>query len=129
MKDGTALKKLVKLLGSRAAYRKDKGAPGAAGRAVASAEFQRLRPLVEAAKAARDARYRELLQDPKYRELVAEHDALRKELQEAGSQSRRYAITAGKDMGLFFSVAAEGDTWPEVLEQLEKKKAEGRLPV
>lgn len=121
MNSKQALAKLQKILGPRAAYRTIQSAPDAAERDEARAlAKERGRERAEA-KEAMEARRALLLQDPEYRALVAKYQALNTEATELFSRSCSYRIRAGKNMGLFFEVLAEGDTWDEVFEKLKAK--------
>lgn len=120
--------RLKTLLGPRAMWETKMTNPDAHGRAEWSEKADALKVESDAADAARKARYEKLMQDPEYIELAAKATAVKRQYNNARSMARAYPISAGNSMaGLFFSVLAQGDTWPEVFKILEAKKAAGRL--
>lgn len=126
MKVATAQKKLLKLLGDRAAYRVDRRAPSKDEREAARARGPELRAAAKAAQEAMEARRREILKDPEYLRLRAEYEAAEKASKDNGAITRWYPITVGLNRGLFFEVKADGDTWAEVFEKIEADRAKGR---
>lgn len=116
-----ALAKLRKLLGPRAMYEIRERAPSADERFAIRAALREKVPERNAAKEAMDARRRELLQDPEYRQMVERYQALASEVDRMTSITHSYRISVGKNLGLCFEIAAQGDTWGDVFEKLEAK--------
>lgn len=112
--------RIAKLLGTRAAWRINKGATDAEGRKAAREELPELNRIKEAAKLAMEARRAELLQDPEYRRLVEQYRGAREASERRFVRSTRCPISVGVAGDLFFTVKAEGDTWDEVLDKLER---------
>ena len=118
-----ALKKLQKLLGKDLGYRVNDKAPNAEKRAEAQRALDALLPLRDAARDARDKRYRLILDsDVEYQRLSEEARRLRKEADELSGLTRWFKITVGVSRGMFFEIKAEGDSWEEILEKLGGKK-------
>lgn len=115
MNQTQAIAKLRKTLGEKFAYRVDKSAPNAEQRDAIRVRYEAAKRIAEEADAKRKARYLELLQDPVYVQLkkAAEDTKAAAEKASVGLHQRR--ITVGIDLGLFFSVKAEGDNWAEVV--------------
>lgn len=115
MNQSQAIAKLRKILGPKFGFRVDKTALDADGRAKASAEVKRLNEKKATVSEAMEARRAELLRDPVYQALRAEHaelDALRSKALHAAHSKR---ITVGTIGEMFFSVRADGDNWDEVV--------------
>jgi hypothetical protein len=124
MERTTALRKLRKLIGPNFGYRYNPHAPDAVERAEAREQLIAAEADKEATeKASRDYREALLKGDPQYQELRAAADAARKRAGELRGRSMHYKITVGTTSDLFFSVHAEGDNWPDVIAQVEAKKA------
>jgi hypothetical protein len=120
-----AIAKLRKVIGDRLAYRIDKGALTGDEREAARQALTDATEAHIAAKAARDARFAELLAgDALYQDLKAKAQAANDAMEMARSLRMRRHITVGRDSGMFFSVEAEGDNWAEVVEKVCKTKAE-----
>lgn len=123
MNQTQAIAKLRKLLGSKLGYRIDKDAPDAEQREKIREAWQAAKQIADAAEAARDARYKELLQDARYQELKAAAIDTKKAAEMARSGMYRKRITVGRVTGPFFSIDADGDNWDEVVETVANKKA------
>ena len=115
MNQAQAITKLRKVIGAKLAYRTDKGAPDADGRAAIRAEWIVAKQVADQAEAARKARYEELLKDPEYQRLKAVAVAANKAAENKRAGLLRHRITVGRDQGFCFSVVAEGDNWDEVV--------------
>lgn len=122
MNQQQGIAKLKKLLGNRAHYELDERAPKEAQREEYRKQREILRVEAEQAKAKRDARYRELLSDPLYKQLHAEHAAVQKAFEEARWRSTWFRLIVGTHDGLGFYVRASGDNWADVIGKLEAKK-------
>ena len=119
---------LKRLLGKNARYRYDEKAPSASERAQAEAKLPALIAARNAAKEKLDARYKELVSDPLYRELSAEHKRLSNACSDTSHRARHhFRVTLGtvnSVAGLsFFHVDAQGDNWADVIAKLKAKKA------
>lgn len=85
---------------------------------------KRLQRSFRAAMLDRDCKYireRILAASPAYQTARAEADAVRRDI-DAHNVTPYYKFTVGLDMGWAFEVRASGDTWEEVLDQLQQKK-------
>jgi hypothetical protein len=124
MDRATAVKRLGKILGKNAGYRIDPKAPSPEEREKATVELPALTAAKQAAMAARDKRYNELLAgDAEYQRLKAEaKQASDAAAHSSGVRSHR-KITVGVSRGIFFEVKAEGDSWEEIFQKLEERKA------
>jgi hypothetical protein len=124
MERAAAIKRLGKILGKDAGYRIDPKAPSPEQRAQAQAELPALIAAKQAAMAARDKRYNELLAgDAEYQRLKAEaKQASEAAAHTSGVRSHR-KIMVGVSRGIFFEVKAEGDSWEEIFQKLEERKA------
>ena len=123
MERSVAIKKLGKLLGKSLGYRINDKAPTQEQREAARAE---LRPAIDernSLKEKKDARYRALLAaDAEYQSLRAAYRAASERVNRLGSSTRHYKITVGISNSIFFEVKAEGDSWEEIIEKIEKKR-------
>jgi len=123
MNEKTAIKSARKLLGPKMAFREDPRAPSAERRAEALQNLPAMRQALEAADAACNRRREELLADPLYRELT-EKRAQARALHDAERRvAFRYRLTVGTATGWSFAVKAQGDTWADVIEELEREAA------
>lgn len=121
---------MKKLWGAKAAWRYNEHALRGEDREQQGREADALRVRSNDAKAARDARRAELLKDPEYLRLVAEHAAADKAADLAASNYRARRVTIGycsNGAGLsFFSVQAEADNWQEAIDIARVKTAQAR---
>ena|SRR5579864_1169478 len=115
------LKQLKDALGSNLAYRINDHALDAAGRAAKHVELTAVAARFKDANERMEARRRELLSDPIYRELQASVTELRKARDELAGYMHARKYSVGACSGMFFHVKADGDTWGEVLEKLRAK--------
>jgi predicted component of type VI protein secretion system len=123
MERAVALKKLRRLLGDKLGYRIDPKAPDAEVRAQARTDAKRLGEEYQIASNARRARLAALLAaDAEYQQLEAEATRLRNARDKASGTSHHYRFTVGLVSELFFSVKAQGDSWEDVIAQLEAKR-------
>jgi predicted ribosome quality control (RQC) complex YloA/Tae2 family protein len=123
MERAVAIKKLGKLLGKSLGYQVRADAPTAEERAQATEEAKALNAEYKVAEEAEAARRRAILEgDAEYQRLRAETKRLRDAKDMAWSVSRRFKITVGRSNSMFFSVEAEGDSWEDVIEQIERKR-------
>jgi hypothetical protein len=125
MERTVAVKRLAKLLGKDMGYRVYSDAPSAEERARLKAESPALLAAREEAKKAKEERCRAILDaDQEYQRLCAVHTEAAKAMARASSQLHSYKITVGiaSNVGAFslFRVAAQGDSWEQVIEKLEK---------
>lgn len=123
MQRSIALARLKTLLGKSFSYRINEKAPTAEERA----EAKEKRPTVVAErdriKEALESRRKIILEaDQEYQSLV---EAYRAACKRATSLAldHSYKITVGKNIGIFFVVEAQGDSWEDIFEKLAKKKA------
>lgn len=91
-------------------------------RAEGLVEVHRLAPMVEAAKAAQDARRRELLSDPEFLRLHAERVALEAARDAARGRAHYYRFDAVENCGFFNAVRGQGDSRTEALEKAKGGK-------
>ncbi len=112
------VKTLVKLLGKNAAWRVSKTALPPEEREILKAKLPELRGLAAMAEERMNARRKELLQDPEYLRLLEAHKFARDASQQAAGRVHHRPICVGISNNLFFTVKAEGDTWPEVVGKL-----------
>ena len=123
MERAVALKKLRKILGDKLGYRVDPKAPDAEVRAMARTRSVELSAKLRVVDAAREARRAVILAaDETYRNLAAEAVLLRDARDKASSTSHHFRVTVGLVSELFFSVKAQGDSWEDVIKQLETKR-------
>jgi hypothetical protein len=126
MERSVAIKKLAKILGKSLAYRVDIKAPTQDERSAAKAEL--LTAIAERNKLRdqKDARYKAILAaDAEYQSLHASHKAASKHADQLSSIIHHYKFTVGTTNGMFFHIKAQGDSWEEVIENLEHRR--GRM--
>jgi uncharacterized protein YfiM (DUF2279 family) len=117
-----AIKRLGKLLGKSMGYRVDPKAPTAEEREEALRQLPALNAETQQAeKAMQDYRTALLAGDQKYQELVATWQDVRKRRSKTVSITHHFKITVGNGNGMFFSVMGQGDSWEDVIRQVEKK--------
>lgn len=125
MNQTQAIAAMKKLWGSKAAWRYNEQALKGEDREQQGREADALREKQRAAREARDARRAELLKDPEYLRLVAEHQAAEKAADLSASNYRARRVTVGYTgsvAGLtFFNVVAEGDNWQEAIDTARAK--------
>lgn len=118
-----ALKRLRKLLGNEMGWRVDPKAPTADERSEAEARRPALNEAFTQAEKAMQERRAVLLQDPLYQELVTAYKLRQKERSENSGLLHHYRFTVGKTVGgLLFRVMAQGDSWEEVIDIVERDK-------
>jgi hypothetical protein len=118
-----AIAALKKFWGAKAAWRYNDHALKGEDREQQGREAHVLREKQRVAKEARDARRAELLKDPEYLRLVAEHNAAEKAADLAASNYRARRVTVGYvggGAGLnWFHVVAEGDNWQDAIDAVK----------
>jgi len=124
MERSVAIKKLGKLLGKSLGYRVDPSAPTSEGRE----EIKRQLPTMNFAKQQAEQIMRErqeaiLAGDAKYQELVAIYKDAKKRAADAFSVANHFKVTVGRTTEFgFFHIEAQGDSWEDVIETLERKQ-------
>lgn len=114
------VRRIRKLLGTKAKYRELHERTSPEGRALAMDKARHLKALYDAAKEKRDALHRELLADHRYQAIQAETAELRRQWERERGLALRYRLTVGTvEGGMFFMVKAQGDNWAEVVFKLE----------
>lgn len=125
MDRNVAIRKLARILGKTFGYQIDPKAPKRDEREAAQAALAGAIAERDAANAKRDARYRALLDnDPEYQVLKANALAARERVSHLSAITHHFKITVGTQSKLFFHVAAQGDTWEDVLVNLKSKSNE-----
>lgn len=123
MERATAIKKLVKILGKKAGWRIDNGAPSKEERAAAQ---EAMKPAYEEKRQvglALEKRRTELLAaDAEYQTLLAAHEAIFSRCQKLRDIALREKITVGTNESIFFHVEATGDSWEEIFQKLAAKR-------
>lgn len=123
MQRATAIKTLRRILGRDFGYQVDPSAPTAEERHEARQELIELakkrEQLSEATKERREAL---LAADSKYQELLAEWREIRKKCDERNSKSHHYKISVGTSDSMFFRIAAQGDSWEDVIGKVRASK-------
>lgn len=123
MERAEAVRKLGKLLGKSLGYRVDPKAPTPEEREQVRIDAHKLHGHYETAKKAMDDRRRAILEgDQEYVSLVAKCAEIRKAKDKAFSLSHHYKIQVGVSNSMFFHIKAEGDSWEQVIEKLERPK-------
>jgi hypothetical protein len=123
MERAVAVKKLAKILGKTLGYRVDPKAPDAEQRAAAQAQLAEAQAVRDQARQKRDERYKVILADKEYQDLVAAYNAAKKITDKLSYQAHHhYKFTVGNSNGLFFHVMAQGDSWEEVIDKLTTKR-------
>jgi uncharacterized protein (DUF3084 family) len=122
MDRATAIRKLVKILGTNMGYRVDPMAPTQGQREEASAALRAARQERDALEEQRAARLKEILAaDAEYQRIKAEHAAAVARLEKLAAIARHYKFTVGVSNSMFFAVRAEGDSWEQVIAKLTEK--------
>lgn len=124
MERTTALKKLERLLGKKLMWRINPKAPTPEERDAAKAAFPEAAAERKRLTELREARYKAILDaDTEYQSLRTQERAAREHAEKLSGITYSRKITVGvNEMGLFFSVKADGDSWEEVIGKLEAKK-------
>jgi hypothetical protein len=123
MERAVAIKKLGKMLGKSLGYRVDPKAPSAQEREEARQQLPTLRNTKLAAQQAMHDRREEILAaDQQYKDLTDAYNAARESLDKALSIVSHFKFTVGTSNGMFFLVKAQGDSWEDVIEKIEKEK-------
>lgn len=121
MERAIAIKKLGRLLGKNLGYRVDPTAPNQDERDTARAELLATSAAYEELKEQREARLQAVLAaDTEYQRLKAECSAEGVRRNKLASMSHHYKFTAGATNGMFFVIKAQGDSWEQVIEKIEK---------
>lgn len=120
MERAVALKRLHKMLGKGFAWRINPNAPSAAERESAETALPGVIELRNTFRDARDARYKELLQDEKYKALCEKAREMQERVEKLSGVTRHKKITVGTANGLFFVVKAEGDSWEDIFAKLKE---------
>ena len=116
-----AVKKLYRLLGSKAGYRVDDSAPSPDAREAAKTFLPMARADREALEKAKRERAEYLLaNDAEYQALKAAHATARELEQSLSGTLHRYKFTVGESNGMFFLVKAQGNTWEEIFAELRR---------
>lgn len=122
--------KLRALLGKHAYYELRPDAPDAEARAAYREQALEAGERYRALEKARADRERELLADPVYRDLCQQVKKARADRDGASWRSDHCRVVVGTRHATggvgFFSVEARGDTWTDVIAQLERKRNGGR---
>lgn len=117
-----AVKKLKRLLGDKLYWRESKEASSPEARAAASYDAERLKAEYDTAKAAKDAKYRELLSDPDYVALAAKAKELHDALENARWRAMYRRVNVGTTNGMFATIWTSGDNWAEVVREVEAQQ-------
>lgn len=122
MERAVAVKKLGKLLGKKFGYRVDTSAPTQEERDEAKESSKVLLAAKNAAKEAMMSRREALLAaDGEYQQLVAAWKAADVAYSKEYSKQHCFRFTVGTMDSMFFHVKAQGDSWEEVIEKIEKE--------
>ena len=62
-----------------------------------------------------------LAADAEYQQLKAAHEKAKQERNHLASRSHHYKFTVGTTNEMFFLVKAQGDSWEEVIDKIEKR--------
>lgn len=121
MERAVAVKRLHKMLGKNFGYEIDPKAASAEERAAAQAVQKPLHAARDAVVTELRARMEYLLEhDAHYQKLKGEAAIARKAVEANSAILMRHKITVGTVNGMFFSVAAQGDSWEQIFEILKK---------
>lgn len=124
MERSVAIKKLRKLLGKNLGYRVDPKAPTPEEREAARKELEATKTEYEKLKEQREARYQAILAaDAEYQSLKTALAAARERREKLASLMGHYKITVGTTSKMFFHVAADGDSWEEVIRKVIQTQA------
>ena len=123
MERSVAIKKLRKLLGKNLGYRVDPKAPSAEERQAAQTALRIANDNKKQLGERLLARLEVLKADPEYQQIQAEYSVARKRADELLSTVSCYKITVGTANDLFFHVAAQGDSWEEVIRKVIQTQA------
>ena len=130
MERAIAIAKLGKLLGKKLGYRIDNKAPSPEERATAKAELPEATKIRIAAAEKMTARREAILAaDAEYQALVAGYKVARQRADKLMSMQHWYKFSVGTSNNMFFYVAASGDSWEEVIKEVERKLAAKQLIV
>lgn len=128
MERSVALKKLSKMLGKGFGYRMNAKAPSREEREAATVELKVASAELTTLGEKLEARRKEILgADPEYQELRKATEAARKRRDNLNGIRYSQKICVGNSNGLFFRVAAEGDSWEEVITEVKRKKEKNQL--
>ncbi|MFZ5735642.1 hypothetical protein [Rhodopseudomonas palustris] len=123
MERSVALKKVEKLLGKSFRYRVNLKAPNADGRAEARKRLEIAESAHSSVSRQLSARTSELLRgDLEYQRLSAEYKSTREKSADLRLTSSSYRFTVFVSSGFFTKVEAEGDSWEEIIDQLNRKR-------
>lgn len=128
MERGVAVKKLRNMLGKNFGYQIDPKAPSEDERKLARAQSQeRVTVRNEIGERLRARREAILNADPEYQRLTVEYADARKRCDEVTSMLHHYKFCVGTSNGMFFRVAAQGDSWEDVIAEVKRKKEAKQL--
>ena len=128
MERQTAIKKLGRLLGKQFAYRVDSDAPTKEERDEAREILKATAEEKRRVLAEKEARIRVVLAaDPEYCKLRDAGKKLSDQCTALLSITGRHKFTVGRSGQIFFHVDAQGDSWEEVIEKVERTHTT-RLP-
>jgi len=123
MERAVAIKTLSKLLGKKFGYRVDPKASTPEQKENAKALLPSALEQRNKLKEAKEARFNAILAaDTEYQDLKAAHKAAQDSVSKLNSIMYHRKITVGLDEGFFFLIKAEGDSWEQVIEKLQKKE-------
>lgn len=122
MERKTALAKLRTRLGKGFAWRENKGWKPKEVREAALEANKVLKDEKLRLSTALDTLRKTLLQDPEYQNILAAYTAVRKQMNANTGVMLTKRFTVGTANSLFFHVAADGDSWEEVLAELDRKE-------
>lgn len=113
------VKRIKKLLGSKAAWRDNGHASSEETRETAKAAAVAAKAEYESLKGKRDDLMRRLLDNQEYQALVQQTKDARQAWEEQQGRTHRYKIRVGTVEGGFLMVKADGDNWADVVRKLE----------
>jgi hypothetical protein len=118
-----AIKKLRKMLGKEFAYRVDPQASSPEERREAQAKIKAAAAKRDALGEAMTKRRDEIIAaDSEYQQLLKQYGDARKEYDALNSIAHCYKFTVGTANRLFFRVAANGDSWEDVIAKINGER-------
>jgi hypothetical protein len=132
MERAIAVKKLRALLGPKLGYKFDPKAPDKDEREAARAELKEAAKIRDDLAKALDLRRKELCDaDPQYQTISDGLKVARARLDKLNAVAYRHRVEVGTttNLGMFnaFRVAAQGDSWEEVIAEVKRKRAAKEL--
>ena len=123
MERAVAINKLGKLLGKSAGYRVNPKAATADERAAARVELVLAGAERTKLEQQKNERIRAILAaDQEYQALNAAYKTAKKHADELSATIHSYKFTVGVSNSMFFMVKAQGDSWEDVIRQVEEKR-------